>query len=89
MDGLLELDKWNTSPPFNSAPPQCAQPPHLFLALGLLRLQAKGVYCFTSEPGGSWCASNIKIELALSVQTVRLYIRGCRAAAMGLLCAFM
>lgn len=79
----------NTIPAFNSAPVQGTQPPQLFLPLGLLRLQAKGVYCFTSELGGSRHASNIKIELVLSVRTVRLYIRGCRAAVMGLLCTFM
>lgn len=70
--------------------PHLSRPnPHLFPPLGLLRLQAKGAFCFTSEPGASRCASNIKIEPVLSVQSVRLYIRGCHAAAMRLLCAFM
>lgn len=88
LDGLQELDKWNSSAPFNSA--HLSRPiPQLFPSLGLLRLQAKGAFCFTSEPGASRCASNIKIEPVLSVQYVRLYISGCRAAAMGLLCAFM
>lgn len=87
LDGLQELDKWNSSPPFNSAPPKWPNP-HLFPPLGLLRLQAKGAFCFTSEPGASRCASNIKIEPVLSVQSVRLYIRGCHAAAMRLLCTF-
>lgn len=87
LDELQELDKWNSSPRFNSAPPQ--PNPHFFPPPGLLRLQAKGAFCFTSEPGASRCASNIKIEPVLSVQSVRLYIRGCRAAAMRLLCAFM
>lgn len=63
--------------------------PHLFPPLGLLRLQAKGAFCFTSEPGASRCASNIKIELVLSAQTAGLYIIGCRATAMRPHCAFM
>lgn len=88
LDGLQELGKWNSSPPFNPAPPQTPNP-HLFPPPGLLRLQAKGAFCFTSVPGASRCASNIKIEPVLSVQSVRLYIRGCRAAAMRLLWAFM
>lgn len=62
--------------------------PHLSPPLGLLHLQAKGAFCFTSEPCASLCASNIKIEPVLSVQSVKLYIRGCHAAAMRLLCSF-
>lgn len=53
LDGLLVLDKWNTSPPFNSAPPQWAQPPSL---------SSSWAAAFTSEGGilfykWAWCFS--------------------------------
>lgn len=42
LDGLQELDKWNSSPPFNSAPPQLAQPPISFLLLGCCVYKRRG-----------------------------------------------
>lgn len=69
--------------------PHLSGPTPISLRLfGLLRLQAKGAFCFTSEPGASRRASNIKTEAVLSVQSARLYIRGCHAAAMRLPCTF-
>lgn len=59
----------NSHRPFNLAPPKWPIP-HPSPLRGPLHLQVKRAFCFTSGPAASRCASYIKPEPVLSVQSV-------------------
>lgn len=85
LDELQQLDKWNSSLPFNLALPKWPIP-HPSPLRGPLHLQAKRASCFTSGPGASQRTGYIKTKPDLPVQRVGLYIGRCHGTAVRPLC---